>query len=133
MKIVNYEEFVRMPPGTIFAPWVPSVTKDDFEIKVDHGHEHIDLLGKKVWSYNGTMVVMPQPMQHDGFCLGKVDSEFWYYDGDSCDARCHADECDMFLVYEKEDIEHLITILEWAKNGCPDPMPEIEFYCKEEK
>lgn len=39
MKIVDYETFVRMPKGTIFAAWTPHVMLSDPEIKIDPGRE----------------------------------------------------------------------------------------------
>lgn len=39
MRIVDYETFIRMPSGTIFAPWTPCTTLEEPEIKVDHGWE----------------------------------------------------------------------------------------------
>ena len=42
MRIVDYETFIRMPSGTIFAPWTPCTTLEEPEIKVDHGWEYTD-------------------------------------------------------------------------------------------
>ena len=64
MKIVDYETFVRMPAGTIFAPWEPCVMKAEPEIKVDHGREILIESGgklKKIWYFNGTCPILPQP------------------------------------------------------------------------
>ena len=33
MKIVDFETFNKMPAGTVFAPFEPCVTKEDFQIK----------------------------------------------------------------------------------------------------
>lgn len=122
MKIVDYETFIRMPAGTIFAPWVPCVMKNEPEIKVDHGCEMlIESCGhtKKIWSFNGTCPIVPQPIEGEGFGFGEVESEFWYYDGDSNDAKDYK----MFLIFEEKDIDNIIKVLEWAKNGCPGNDP----------
>ena len=55
-----------------------------------------------------------------GFDFGECESEFFYYDGDSTDAS----EYKMFLIYEEEDINNIIKILEWAKKGCLGDGPE---------
>lgn len=110
MKIVDYETFIRMPAGTIFAPWTPCAMRDDPEIKIDPGR---DYNGR--WIFNGTCHVVPQPVEGAGFDYEEnVESEFWYYDGDSNDAKAYK----MFLIFEKQDIENMIKVLEWAKNGC---------------
>lgn len=46
MRIVDYETFIRMPSGTIFAPWTPCTTLEEPEIKVDHGWEYTDDMEK---------------------------------------------------------------------------------------
>lgn len=42
MRIVDYETFIRMPSGTMFAPWTPCTTLEEPEIKVDHGWKYTD-------------------------------------------------------------------------------------------
>lgn len=118
MKIVDYDTFVRMPAGTIFAPWEPCVMKGDAEIKIDGGHEELIASGgalKKIWYFNGTCPLLPQPVEGEGFDFGEVESEFFYYDGDMTDAS----EFKMFLIFEEEDIDNIIKVLQWAKDGCP--------------
>lgn len=122
MKIVDYETFIRMPSGTIFAPWEPCVMKNEPEIKVDHGCEIIIKSGeriKKIWSFNGTCPIMPRPVEGEGFGFGEVEYEFWYYDGDSNDAKNY----EMFLIFEEKDIDNIIKVLQWAKDGCPGRDP----------
>lgn len=124
MKIVDYETFIRMPSGTIFAPWEPYVMKSEPEIKVDHGRELLIGSGgepKRIWSFNGTCPIVPQPVEGEGDDFGEVESEFWYYDGDSVDASAHK----MFLIFEEKDIDNIIKILEWAKKGCIGDIPVI--------
>lgn len=120
MKIVDYETFIRMPSGTIFAPYKPNVLLDHPEIKVDHGSEYTDADGKTRWSFNGTCVLMPHPTEYswdDDHC----ETEFFYYDGDSNDAKSF----EQFLIYEKEDIENLMKVLKWAMEGCDFDSPLI--------
>lgn len=122
MKIVDYETFIRMPSGTIFAPWKPCVMRDGPEIKVDYGREILIGSGgelKKIWSFNGTCPIVPQPIEGEGFDFGEVESEFWYYDGDSNDAKNY----EMFLIFEENDIDNMIKVLQWAKDGCPGDDP----------
>lgn len=122
MKIVDHETFIRMPAGTIFAPWEPCVMKDGPEIKIDHGRELLIESGghpKKIWSFNGTCPIIPQPIEGEGFDFGEVESEFWYYDGDSVDAS----DYEMFLIFEEKDIDNMIKVLQWAKCGCPGDDP----------
>ena len=117
MKIVDYETFIRMPVGTIFVPWSPCIMLDRPEVKIDHGRETLVVSGghlKKEWYFNGTCPIVPQPVNGEGFDFGEVESEFWYYDGDSNDAKNY----EMFLIFEEKDIDSMIKVLEWAKDGC---------------
>lgn len=118
MKIVDYKTFVRMPKGTIFAPWIPHVIFGDPEIKIDPGREDMVFRAEgptKEWVFNGTCPIIPHVLQDEGFDYGPVNSEFHYYDRDFNDAS----EYKMFLIFEKEDIENIIKVLQWAKDGCP--------------
>lgn len=116
MKIVDYETFIRMPAGTIFAPFKPSVYEDHFEIKVDGGEEYADLNGNKRWLFNGTMPLEPWLDDNILGCgLGQYDVDFEIYDGDSNDASRY----EMFAVLEPQDVRRLIQCLEWALAGCP--------------
>ena len=74
MRIVDYETFIRMPSGTIFAPWTPCTTLEEPEIKVDHGWEYTDDSGNARWMFDGTCVVMPRPVECDGFDFGECES-----------------------------------------------------------
>ena len=131
MKIVDYDTFVRMPKGTIFAPWTPRVMLADPEIKIDPGREWLvyDQNGKKkmTWGYNGTCQIIPHVVMDDGFDYGPVKTDFFFHDGDSNDTA----EYKMFLIFEEEDIDNMIKVLEWAKKGCPgtdDPNEMLEQY-----
>ena len=117
MKIVTYEEFVRMPAGTIFAPFKPNVFEDEFKIKVDGGKEMSLPLAPntKVWVYNGTMPLRPW-LGDDFFTYGENDVELEIYDGDQNDVR----DYDMIAVLEPHDVKELINALYWALDGCPD-------------
>ena len=35
MRLVGFDEFCRMPAGTIFAPYTPCVLEEELAIKVD--------------------------------------------------------------------------------------------------
>ena len=112
MRIVGYDEFIRMPSGTIFAPYEPCVLKDHLAVKVDHG----TYLGEYGWIFNGVMPLEPWIGQFtDLFYIGaQEEASFEIYDGDSNDAKEH----EMFLVFEEADIDRMIDVLKWAKSGC---------------
>lgn len=117
MKIVDYETFIRMPAGTIFAPYTPCVYEERFEIKVDGGWGFVDGNGVKTWMFNGTMPLEPWFDTEDDLAhtLGQYDVDFEIYDGDSTDASSY----DMFAVLEPNDVKRLIQCLKWALAGCP--------------
>lgn len=105
MLIIPRREFLKMPAGTIFAPWVPNAFDDEFEIKVDGGDgEH----------YCGTMPLTP--WLEDWISPGQNDVDFEIYDGDQNDIRDYK----WIAVLEEKDIRNLISKLEWALKGCPD-------------
>ena len=109
MLIVKREEFVRMPAGTIFAPWRPNCFMERFEIKVDTGR----LYPNYGWGYVGTMPL--EPWLEDFVGPGQNDVDFQVYDGDQNDVA----DYDYIAVLERKDIENLISKLQWALNGCP--------------
>lgn len=111
MRIVRFDEFIRLPSGTIFAPYEPCILKECLSIKTDHGRE----FEKYGWLFNGVMPLEPWNLD----CLYDADSvkaTFEEYDG------CNNDYSDykQFLIFDDFDIELLIKVLQWAKAGCPD-------------
>ena len=115
MKLVRFEEFCRMPAGTIFAPFTPCVLEDRLAIKVDAGRDTPDN-PYYTHTFNGVMPLEPWFDHVNGFwSIGDTsDASFEVYDGDNND-YC---DYDMFLVFEETDIDRLINVLVWAKNGC---------------
>jgi hypothetical protein len=124
MRIVDYETFIRMPAGTIFAPYTPCVTEDRLEIKVDGGEAYTNYKGESVWSFNGTMPLEPSYEHVYGY--GQFNFELYTYDGSSVDYLDYR----MFLVLEPDDVKQLIKALYWALDGCPG---ELDDYKKEKK
>ena len=121
MKIVDYETFIRMPAGTVFAEYEPCIFKSDWEIKVDRGEEFMDFwTGVKLWSYNGTMKVFPwfKDELPDGEThkYGTYETEMFYYDGSSADVN----ETKYFAVLEPHEVKMMIRALEWALDGCKE-------------
>lgn len=116
MKIVNYDEFVRMPAGTVFAPYTPCVFEGNFEIKVDEGRQWGDK-----WTFNGTMCLEPWLGDYfQAFDYGTYETELATYDGDSNDASEHK----MFAVLEEHEVKRLINALHWALDGCSGDFDE---------
>lgn len=124
MKIVDYETFIRMPSGTIFAPYTPCVFQERFQIKVDEGSSYTNPFGKTSWMFNGTMPLEPWFKSEDdmAFDLGVYDTEMCVYDGDSTDAAAYK----MFAILEDHEIDRLIFALQWAKGGCSENWEESE-------
>ena len=125
MKIVNFENFVRLPAGTIFAPYKPCVLEDRLAIKVDEGRDYDPNVYLYPHAFNGVMQL--EPWMGDYSCLFRPGDQepasFEIYDGDNNDYR----DYEMFLIFEEEDVDRLIRVLEWAKGGCAGDNPgEIE-------
>ena len=128
MKIVNYEEFIKMPAGTIFAPYEPCIFKDEFAIKTDTGEEYYnEYLKETRWLFNGVMPLQPWiNSEHTCPDLGyHEDASYEIYDGSSVDY----DEKGLFAILEEQDVKKLIDILQWALKGCEDEPVVVQADC----
>lgn len=119
MKLIGFEEFCRMPSGTVFAPWEPCIFKETLSIKVDAGWDdpHIEYCSHP---FNGVMSLEPwiDPAYDDFWKIGdQLDASFEIYDGADADYMDYK----MFLVFEESDVDRMINALTWAKNGCVGP------------
>ena len=111
MRLVNFETFSRLPSGTIFAPYTPCALEEGLAIKVDHGTE----LENYGWIFNGVMPLEPWNLD-SVFDEESVKATFEIYDGDTNDYKDYK----LFLIFDDCDVDRLIKVLQWAKNGCPD-------------
>ena len=128
MKIVGFDEFCRMPAGTVFAPYEHCILAEELSIKVDPGEEMPPDYKWCRHSFNGVMPLRPW--------LGGAEDKLWnigdtcpasfeIYDGSSVDYM----EYKMFLIFDEADIDRMINVMLWAKNGCegdPDCYAEKE-------
>ena len=116
MKLVNFDDFSRMPAGTIFAPYEPCVLKEELAIKVDPGEEMPEDYPYYRHTFNGVMSLEPWITSDDClFDIGdQADASFAIYDGDNNDYHDYK----MFLIFEEKDVDRMINALLWAKNGC---------------
>jgi hypothetical protein len=116
MRLVGFDEFCRMPAGTIFAPYKPIVLRGELEIKVDPGEEMPSDYEWLRHDFNGVMPLTPWLDDHCGLWeIGDTEeASFEIYDGCAVDYLDH----EMFLVFDEADIDRMIKVLLWAKNGC---------------
>lgn len=117
MRLVNFEEFCRMPAGTIFAPYEPCILKEGLAIKVDEGEDILDEHKRYTHMFNGVMPLEPRINSIAPRLWNPGDTEeasFEIYDGDNNDYADYK----MFLIFDEHDINKMIDILKWAKNGC---------------
>mgnify|MGYP006923264984 CR=1 FL=1 len=119
MKLVGFEEFCRMPAGTVFAPYEPIILADRLAIKTDAGE---DMPADYEWMRHDFLGVMPlEPWIDDKCDLWKIGdsrpASFEIYDGSAVDYVDYK----MFLVFDEFDIDRMINALTWAKNGCEGP------------
>ena len=119
MRLVGFEEFCRMPAGTVFAPYEPCILIEDLAIKVDAGEDMPPSYPYYTHTFNGVMPLTPWIDGTQGpYRIGDtLPASFEVYDGDT------NDYCDykMFLVFDNDDIDRMISALVWAKNGCVGP------------
>jgi hypothetical protein len=119
MRLVGFDEFCRMPAGTIFAPYEPLVTKECLAVKTDTGE---DMPEDYPYCRHSFLGVMPlEPWLDDKCELWKIGdsapASFEIYDGSSSD---YMDD-ELFLVLDSDDVDRMINVLMWAKNGCEGP------------
>lgn len=122
MKVVDFDTFVRLPSGTIFAPYTPCCLLGEMEIKVDGGHPYKSSPCSEGYAFNGTMALSPWLGDASGCLLIPGDTppaSFEIYDGCDVDYRDYK----LFLIFEDADVERLIRVLEWARSGCEGPNP----------
>lgn len=113
MKLISYKDFCKMPAGTVFAPYTPCILEERLAIKVDAGKVNNALNEHR---FNGVMPL--EPWLGDDCLLWNIgdqdEASFEVYDGDNNSYY----EYEMFLVFEETDIDKMINVLKWAKNGC---------------
>ena len=121
MKLVDFNTFVRLPAGTVFAPYTPCCLDGELEIKVDGGKPFHSFYMLEGHFFNGTMVLSPW-LGDPTFLYEPGDeapASFEIYDGSNADYMEH----ELFLIFDENDIDRLIKVLEWAKSGCEGPNP----------
>lgn len=129
MKIVDFETFTKLPPGTIFAPYKPCCLQDCLAIKVDKGQPWKVIGGKVGYYFNGVMPL--EPWIDDDDVLYEVGDEepasFETYDGSSIDYQ----EYNMFLIFDSNDVDKMISVLEWAKTDVKEKYKMGMIYASE--
>lgn len=107
MNIVNYEEFIRLPAGSVFCPYEPCIFHSPLQIKTDTGWQ-----SGKSYMFNGTISLEPDFKEQENlaFGIGKYEIEFPEDDTSSIDF----DENGLFAVLENHEIQELIDILTMA-------------------
>lgn len=127
MRIVTYEEFIRMPAGTIFAPYEPCIFKERLRIKTDTGETYVNpITGEESWTFLGAMPLEPWFDIEDVYpdTYGTYSTEMVIYDDAAVD---YMDE-KMIAVLEPHEVVHLIEALVWAYYGCKG---ELKYYDQE--
>ena len=111
MKIVDYNEVVRLPAGTGFCPYEPCFFHSPLQIKTDTGREYN---GQHI--FNGAMPLEPWFIDQDNLPTetGTYNTVMAIWDDSSVDFEKDG----LFAVLEKHEIEELINVLKWALNGC---------------
>jgi hypothetical protein len=119
MKIVTYDEFIRLPSGSVFCPYTPCYFHSPFQIKVDKGKEY-----QYGYIFNGTMPLEPWFSVEDEFpdCVGNYETEMVVTDNSSVDFYT---DC-LFAVLEKHEVERIIDALKWAIGGCKQERDAFE-------
>jgi hypothetical protein len=116
MKILNLEQFLQMRPGTVFAKYAPAYF-EDICIKGD-SLETRDFINVALLSVRANSSDELDGILEDAEMNGSefaLDLDFWGRDG--CFERDQ-----LFAVYEREDVEQLISKLNAClTEGYPKP------------
>jgi len=113
MRIVNLQQFLTLPSGTLYQRYKPSVA-ESLEIKWDNCGERDwvlqDLEGIGIIENNGSDQLFERldDMQHN---CASYPAAFDFAGRDGC---ARGDE--MFLVYERDDVARLIKTLQDLPN-----------------
>lgn len=121
MRLVGFDEFCRMPAGTVFALYEPCILPEGLSIKTDTGK---DMPEDYKWcrhTFLGVMSLTPEITPKNEIAFSKIGdtlpASFEIYDGSNAD---YMDD-DLFIVFDDSDIDRMINALTWAKNGCEGP------------
>lgn len=108
MRIVNKQEMLDLPDGTVFALYTPEIIfMDDFSIKTGSYLRN----GKPAW--NGELMLSPY-FKHDMQDPNKCYTNWSTVDNADVDY----DDDQLFVVFSKSEIKQMIACLQWALNNC---------------
>lgn len=115
MKLVDFETLKKLPSGTIFAEYTDFYVNSPLAIKVNEGKDFYTQYSDATYS----------PVWLHGFInlhLGTVRNLFEIGDKQALSFKMCEEERysknKKYLILEKDDIDRVINIFKWAKNGC---------------
>ena len=107
MRIIDKEEMLKMPNGTVFMEYIPDMLTGTVRIKTGY----YERIGKPLW--NGELNIEPS------FVHDIDDKNYCYTQWSTVDRAAHDyDEKQLFVVFSKTEILQMISCLQWALTEC---------------
>ena len=121
MKVVNGKDIGKYPNGTVFAvindPYYPEYSGD-----MNINGLNIICGSDGNGHFNGVCHLLNNVDVCDTYIDEDNTNQFWYIPTDTTEYDYYAD--DWLVVFEKKDIEKIITSLIWAYRGTEDDLDE---------
>ena len=107
MRIVRLEEFLSLPPGTVFAKYRPQMF-DELCVKGDSNHESRDFVYRSLWeplaSNSGELCDVLAAAEERGAEV-EIDTECWQRDG-------LYEYGQLFAVFSREEVLRIVDSLQ---------------------
>lgn len=97
MRIINKEQLLEAPAGTVYARYIPDILNDEIHIKVGN---YCDLNLTPTWDHDNEIY------KATNFCTNDLSIQADY----DCD--------DLFAVFNKTEVKKMVDCLAWALTGC---------------
>ena len=97
MKIINKEQLLEAPAGTVYSPYMPDIVDGRIHIKVGN-YCNLELI--PTWDYNDDV------FKATNFCTDDLNIQADY------------DKNDLFAVFNSTEVKKMIDCLAWALTGC---------------
>lgn len=124
MKLVDFETLKKLPSGTIFAEYADFYVNSPLAIKVNEGkdfyRQYSDTTYSPVWLHGFIYLCLFGESIKNLFEIGDKQALSFKM----CEEEHYSkDKFQKYLILDEDDIDRVIDIFTWAKNGCVGENP----------